>query len=289
MTRKAIAALEEKTIRTLSKRRKTDGSGDSMDTHLKKAKKTLLSGNTPTNSPGSAGEDEPADKNMSQHPDVPTEEEESVLYEDDGDKTETSSDVSQVDNQGDETAEDDLSMCNNLDMNITLIKYKTERLMKDWNSPVYAFFDPTPQIIEIDGRCAHDFKCQAKRCKTKVRRYLDKGDARSTGNMWKHVRSCWGDEVLKAAGQAKNANEAREKIVGSFLRNGSITTSFKCSGKGKITYSHRQHTWTETRYEYTSSKSCDSEKTLPSGPKLCAGCLRACVHSILSMTVHFGH
>lgn len=95
--------------------------------------------------------------------------------------------------------------------------------------PVYAFFDPTPQIIEIDGRRAHDFKCQAKRCKTKVRRYLDKGDARSTGNMRKHVRSCWGDEVLKAADQAKNANEVRQKIIGSF--------------------SHRQHTRVETRYE----------------------------------------
>jgi hypothetical protein len=69
--------------------------------------------------------------------------------------------------------------------------------------------------------------------------------------MWKHVRSCWGNEVLKAAGQAKNANEAREKIVGSFLRNGSITTSFERNGKGKVTYSHRQHTRAETRYEYT--------------------------------------
>ncbi|KAG2028835.1 hypothetical protein BDR03DRAFT_882586 [Suillus americanus] len=127
-------------------------------------------------------------------------------------------------------------------MNITLIQYKIERLMNDWNSPVYAFFDPTPQIIEIDGRRAHDFKCQAKRCKTKVRRYLDKGDARSTGNMRKHVRSCWGDEVLKAADQAKNANEVRQKIIGSFLRNGSITASFERNGKGKVTYSHRQHT-----------------------------------------------
>ncbi|KAG1745067.1 uncharacterized protein EDB91DRAFT_1050146 [Suillus paluster] len=134
-------------------------------------------------------------------------------------------------------------------MNIILIEYKTERLMKDWNSPVYAFFDPTPQIIKINGRRAHDFKCQANRCKTKVRRYLDKGDARSTGNMRKHVRSCWGDEVLKAADQAKDANEVRQEIVGSFLQNGSITASFECKGKGKVTYSHRQHTRAETRAE----------------------------------------
>ncbi|KAG1722400.1 uncharacterized protein EDB91DRAFT_1240224 [Suillus paluster] len=83
--------------------------------------------------------------------------------------------------------------------------------------------------------------CQAKRCKNKVRRYLDKGDARSTGNMRKHVRSCWGDEVLKAADQAKDANERK--------------------GKGKVTYSHHQHTRAETRPEYhipsPSTVSCD--------------------------------
>ncbi|KAG1726410.1 hypothetical protein EDB19DRAFT_1618414, partial [Suillus lakei] len=125
---------------------------------------------------------------------------------------------------------------------ITSIQYKTEHLMNDWNSPVYVFFDPTPQIIEIDGRHAHDFKCQATRCKTKVRRYLDKGDACSTGNIWKHVHSYWGDEVLKAADQAKNANKVRQKIISSFLQNGSITASFECNGKGKVTYSHCQHT-----------------------------------------------
>ncbi|KAG1733810.1 hypothetical protein EDB19DRAFT_1590627, partial [Suillus lakei] len=103
------------------------------------------------------------------------------------------------------------------------------------------FFDPTPQIVKIDGRCTHDFKCQAKRCKTKVQWYLDKGDAHSTGNMWKHVCLCWGDEVLKAADQAKDANEVCQKIVGSFLRNGSITVSFEYKGKGKVTYLHHQH------------------------------------------------
>jgi len=121
--------------------------------------------------------------------------------------------------------------------------------MKEWTSPVYAFFDPIPQIVNINDRRAHEFKCQAKGCKAKVRRFLDKGDARSTGNMRKHVRSCWGDEVLKAADDAKDANEVRQKIVGSVLRNGSITASFERKGKGKVTYSHRQHTRAETKYE----------------------------------------
>jgi hypothetical protein len=122
-------------------------------------------------------------------------------------------------------------------------------MMKDWSSPVYAFFDPLPKIVTIDGRGAHEFKCQAKGCKAKVRRFLDKGDAHSTGNMCKHVRSCWGADVLRAADEAKDANEVWSKIVGSVLRDRTITASFARKGKGKVTYSHRQHTRAETRYE----------------------------------------
>ena len=120
--------------------------------------------------------------------------------------------------------------------------------MKEWNSPVYAFFDPTPKIVIIQGRRAHEFKCQGRGCKATVRCFLDKGDAHSTGNMRKHVRSCWGADVLDVAGEAKNANEVRSKIVGSILRDGSITAAFERKGKGKVTYSHRQHTRAETRY-----------------------------------------
>jgi len=68
-------------------------------------------------------------------------------------------------------------------------------------------FDPIPQIVNINDHRAHKFKCQAKGCKAKVRHFLDKGDAHSTGNMQKHVHLCWGDEVLKAADDAKDANE----------------------------------------------------------------------------------
>ncbi|KAG0704063.1 hypothetical protein DFH29DRAFT_802380, partial [Suillus ampliporus] len=122
------------------------------------------------------------------------------------------------------------------------------RLMKDWVSPVYAFFNPKPRIVVISGRHAHEFKCCAKGCKATTRRFLDKKDARSTGNMRKHVKVCWGEDVLAATDDAKDANEARTKIVGGILRNGSITVSFERKGKGKVTYSHRQHTRAETRY-----------------------------------------
>lgn len=119
--------------------------------------------------------------------------------------------------------------------------------MKEWISPIYAFFDPTPAIESIDGRRAHSFKCMGKGCKVTIRRFLDKKDARSTGNMRKHVKSCWGDDVLQAADEARNADEVRTKIIAGYLKDGSITTAFERKGKGKVTYSHRQHTRTETR------------------------------------------
>ena len=86
-----------------------------------------------------------------------------------------------------------------------------------------------------------------QRCKAKVQHFLDKKDARSMGNMRKHVKSCWGNEVMAAADDAKHADEVRTKIVGSVLKDGSITTAFERKGKGKVTYSHRQHTRTETK------------------------------------------
>ncbi|KAF9219131.1 hypothetical protein BS17DRAFT_718330 [Gyrodon lividus] len=118
--------------------------------------------------------------------------------------------------------------------------------MKDWNSPVYAFFQPIPAIEEADRRCSHVFKCCARGCKVTICRYLDTTDARSTGNMRKHARKCWGEDSLKAADAAKNATEVHEKIIGSILRTGSITQAFKMQGKGNATYSYRQHTRAET-------------------------------------------
>jgi len=53
---------------------------------------------------------------------------------------------------------------------------------------------------------------------------------------------------MRAADEAKDADEVRKRIVGSVLKNGTITVSFEKRGKGKITYSHCQHTKTEARY-----------------------------------------
>ncbi|KIK71781.1 hypothetical protein PAXRUDRAFT_181890 [Paxillus rubicundulus Ve08.2h10] len=120
-------------------------------------------------------------------------------------------------------------------------------LQKDWTSLVYAFFNLIPTICGIDGRCVHEFACSVCGCKVKVHQYLDTKDARSTGNMRKHVKLCWGTEVLDAADNAKDASEVRTNIVGSIQQTGSIVAAFERKGKGKITYGHRQHTRTETQ------------------------------------------
>jgi hypothetical protein len=125
-------------------------------------------------------------------------------------------------------------------------------MMRDWNSPVYAFFGPTPDIAYIDNRRCHIFKCLAKGCDHKVRRFLDKGDKASTGNMRKHIRSCWGEDILSQVVEVKNIEAARD-LIGNHTKNGSITVSFKKKGKGKVTYSHRQHTRAETRYSVMAS------------------------------------
>ncbi|KAF8548098.1 hypothetical protein OG21DRAFT_1479311 [Imleria badia] len=105
--------------------------------------------------------------------------------------------------------------------------------MKDWTSPVYVFFQPTPIINVVGTRHSHVFKCCARGCK----------------NMRKHTKKCWGLETLQATDSTKDVAEVHNKIVGSILCNGSITESFKRKGKGKVTYSHRQHMCAKTKAE----------------------------------------
>ena len=105
-------------------------------------------------------------------------------------------------------------------------------------------------IEYVDGQRCHIFQCGAKSCTQKtrgVRRYLDTGDAKSTGNMRKHAKKCWGAEVVAAADKAKSAKEVCATTVKGILNPQSITAAFERTGKGKVTYSHKQHTKTEAR------------------------------------------
>lgn len=58
------------------------------------------------------------------------------------------------------------------------------RLSKGWDSPVYVFFEKTPDIVYINDHRVHVFECAVTHCKGKgndhiVRCYLDTGDAKA--------------------------------------------------------------------------------------------------------------
>lgn len=80
-----------------------------------------------------------------------------------------------------------------------------------------------------------------------VRRYLDTSDAKSTSNLRKHAKTCWGEEAVAAADNTKDVKAAREALGKMKSVDSSITAVFECIAKDKVTYSHRQHTTTEAR------------------------------------------
>jgi len=102
--------------------------------------------------------------------------------------------------------------------------------VKDWLAPIYAFFCSIPVLKCVEGCHCHVFQCAAKSCRYKsrgVRRYLDKSDAKSTGNMRKHARKCWGDETVASADSANNANEVCVTTVKGILDAQSIMAAFE--------------------------------------------------------------
>jgi hypothetical protein len=68
--------------------------------------------------------------------------------------------------------------------------------------------------------------------------------------MHKHAKNCWGDEIVSQALETKGSlsiDDVRKSLAQAKLHDGSITASFERKGKGKVTFSTRQHTYTETR------------------------------------------
>ena len=120
-------------------------------------------------------------------------------------------------------------------------------MVKDWNSPIYAFFSPIPNIEYIDGQWCHTFRCLGKHCTHRICQFLDKGNKVLTGNMCKHVWSCWGKDVIKNICGEKDLMIAWKGAT-NYTKNGSITVAFEWNSTRKPTYLQRQHTCTETRY-----------------------------------------
>ena len=118
---------------------------------------------------------------------------------------------------------------------------------------MYAFFQPTVKITYVNNRKCHEFTCNARNCKGKgrnpriVRRFLDTKDKASTKTLRVHAINCWGQENVNNSENAIDITSARESLKGAELRDGSITAVFERTGKGKVTYSHRNHTPEETR------------------------------------------
>jgi hypothetical protein len=78
---------------------------------------------------------------------------------------------------------------------------------------------------------------------------------------------CWGDDVLRDADTCANLDSARDGLANATKRrDGSITAAFGRKGKGKLTYSHRQHTKNETRFVHDSQRSSNH---------ISNGCIRA--------------
>ena len=112
-------------------------------------------------------------------------------------------------------------------------------LLKDWSSLVYVFFRWTPRIEYKKERWCHVFECVAANCKAQterdVCRFLDTSDAKSTKNMRKHAKVCWGAETVTAADATKCLADVREVLAKANLKDGSITAEFVRIGKGKVT------------------------------------------------------
>ena len=129
-------------------------------------------------------------------------------------------------------------------------------MAKDWTSPIYGFFHSRPEIETVEGCCCHEFWCATPLCKGKglkpriLRCYLDTKDQNSTSNMHKHARKCWGEENVSNALDMKGTlsiDDVRKSLANTKLCYGSIMASFERKGKGKVTFSLRQHTYMETR------------------------------------------
>jgi hypothetical protein len=67
--------------------------------------------------------------------------------------------------------------------------------------------------------------------------------------MRKHARKYWGDEVVTSADKVKNVKEVWDTTIKGSLDSQSITAAFERKGKGKVTYSHRQHMKTKLKAE----------------------------------------
>lgn len=66
------------------------------------------------------------------------------------------------------------------------------------------------------------------------------GDMNLTGNLRKHVKSCWGKEALDAADAKESASDARA-AVSTYWQTQDIKVAFGNIGKKTVTFSMCHH------------------------------------------------
>ena len=85
--------------------------------------------------------------------------------------------------------------------------------------------------------------------------------------------------------QCKDACEAHAAVIKPFVKSRNITANFEKTGKGTISYMHRQHTKTET--EYVDSPIATTQLIMIPGLKLFNGLQKAVAHLRLLKTTDF--
>lgn len=151
-------------------------------------------------------------------------------------------------------------------------------MQKRWTASAYAFFKPEVSIEHRKGRRIHVFRCANTGCKHTVRRYIGTGDTSSTGNLRKHIKSCWGGEALQAADEKGSATNAREAVK-TYRRTQDIKVAFGNVGKKTVTFSTRQHTPSEARYDHYLPEVNITDQS--EGRRSYGGSPRACDHTTL--------
>jgi hypothetical protein len=73
-------------------------------------------------------------------------------------------------------------------------------------------------------------------------------DVKSTSNLQRHAKLCWGEEAVVAADGTHDVRMAHTAIKSCKSLDGSITAAFEWLGRGAVTYSHRQFTKEELQY-----------------------------------------
>jgi hypothetical protein len=172
--------------------------------------------------------------------------------EDDANAIDIDSEVEDVKLGAGKSAEAELSMSYHITFELVLTFSFQARLSKEWVSPIYIFFTPSPHIEHVNDCRIHVFQCAVLQCKgwhsRDVCHFLDTGDARLTSGLQHHAKMCWGEETVNAADKTKDLVATRTILGNSGLkRNGSITAAFEHIGKPSITYSHCQLIYMETR------------------------------------------